>query len=209
MSQLLLKRGGAFLSPAFFREIQTLKDIYLDKKQRFDPSIIISGKLCEYGHIQVITCRPLSEKLRPFPTTFWLTCPHLIKRAGTVESCGGVHELEEYIQSHALHNEWQKYNFLHQILKLKLLNLNGNENICLFMRKYHNKIFKSLIRSGIGGIKLTGEKDNINIKCLHLQTASYLGLGFHPACEWLDSKGLCGENCGKNLCSEKFKKLNI
>ena len=48
------------------------------------------------------------------------------------------------------------------------------------------------MRSGIGGIKL-GE--NITVKCLHLQTAAYIGLGGHPGSEWLKSKGLCLD-CG-------------
>ena len=167
-----------------------------DKKRRFDSSLIISVKKCGFNHVQVITCRPLSKKLRPFPTTFWLMCPYLIKLAGTVESQGGVNELEEFLRTKKLFHEWHEYNFLHQILRLKLINKNQSN----FMRRYNGKIFKSLIRGGVGGIKYDSE--NINVKCLHLQTASFLALGFHPGSEWLKLKGLCG-GCKKNLCSKR------
>lgn len=30
------------------------------------------------------------ESGEPFPTTFWLTCPHLVAAVGAVESAGGV-----------------------------------------------------------------------------------------------------------------------
>ena len=163
------------------------------KEKKFDSSLILSKKFCRFGYVQVIFCRPFSKKGKPFPTTFWLTCPYLIKLAGKIESDGGVKELENYIKINGLNKKWREYNFLHQVLKLKLI----NKNLTKFMRKYHGKIFKSLIRSGIGGMKYDNE--NIFVKCLHLQTASFLGLGFHPAEEWLKLKGLCGD-CDKALC---------
>lgn len=155
-----------------------------DKKRRFDPSLVVSVKKCSFNQAQVITCSPLSKKLRPFPTTFWLMCPHLIKLAGTVESQGGVNELEEFLRKKNLYREWHEYNLLHQRIRLKLI----NKHLGSFMRKYHGNIFKSLIRGGVGGIKY--DSKNINVKCLHLQTASFIALGFHPGGEWLKSKGL-------------------
>ncbi len=171
-------------------------NIFPDRKRRFDSSLIIDVKKCRFNHVQVITCRPLSKKLRPFPTTFWLMCPYLIKLAGNIESQGGVHSLEEFLKERNLYKQWHEYNFLHQLIRLKLL----NKNLCRFMRKYNGKIFKSLIRGGIGGMKY--DINNINVKCLHLQTASFIGLGFHPAGEWLASKKLCGD-CSKSLCSSR------
>ena len=167
---------------------------------RFDSELVIgSCRRCFYGHVQVIVCRPLSRrKFRPFPTTFWLMCPYLIHRAGMIEPHGGVHELEEYMRERKLIHEWRKYNILHQTVRINLL----TENQKKYLRKYHKGIYHKLISTGIGGMKYT---DGINVKCLHLQTASYIALGFHPAGEWLKSKGLCGEcevcTCKKNpLC---------
>ena len=166
------------------------------QKRRFDPSLVIDFKKCCFNHAQVIICKPLSKSLRPFPTTFWLMCPYLIKLAGTVESQGGVSELEKFLTTRKLNHQWREYNFEHQRIRLKLT----NKNLAKFMRKYHGKIFKSLIRGGVGGIRYDTEK--INVKCLHLQTASFIALGHHPGGEWLKSKGLCGD-CGRALCSTR------
>ncbi|MBQ9419609.1 MAG: DUF501 domain-containing protein, partial [Synergistaceae bacterium] len=165
--------------------------------RRFDSSLIVAVKKCRFNHVQVITCRPLSKKHRPFPTTFWLMCPYLVKLAGTVESQGGVKALEDYMTVGGLLSEWRKYNFLHQLVRLKLIDRHTSS----FMRKYHGKIFKSLMRGGIGGMNYN--TPNINIKCLHLQTASFIGLGFHPASEWLKSKGLFGD-CSVRFCVKRL-----
>ena len=171
-------------------------NIVLDKKRRFDSSLIVDVKKCRFNHVQVIICKPFSKSLRPFPATFWLMCPYLIKLAGTIESQNGVNELENFLTLHELHHQWRKYNFEHQKIRMKLM----NKNLAKFMRKYHERIFKNLIRGGVGGIRYDTEK--INVKCLHLQTASFIALGRHPAGEWLKSKGLCGD-CGRALCSLK------
>ena len=195
--KILCGRCGKRTSPVFVkREIRELEQNYSDRKQRFDVSLIAGVKRCRYGKIQVIICRPFSRKARPFPTTFWLVCPYLIKLAGKIESSGGVHELEEYIISHNLVHEWRKYNILHQVIRLKLSGKFTNK----FMFKFKRKIFREVMRGGIGGIRAS---EGVNVKCLHLQTASFIALGHHPAGEWLRSKGLC-EDCGKNICGGKI-----
>ena len=163
------------------------------KNRRFDSSLVVAVKKCRFNHAQVIICRPIGKNLRPFPTSFWLMCPYLIKLAGKIESDGGVSELENFIVKNKLNKKWRGYNFLHQLIRLKLMNKNQAD----FMRKFHGKIFKSLMRGGVGGIRY--DYESVNVKCLHLQTASFIALGHHPASEWLKSKGLCGD-CGKNLC---------
>ena len=173
-------------SPVFVGELQELSGRYSDNKQRFDPSLTAGCVRCRHGGIQVLVCRPFSVRLRPFPTTFWLTCPYLERRAGMIESQGGVRELEEYMTSRKMLHEWRKYNFQHQTVRLGLM----GRNFCWYMCKYQANIFRTVMRSGIGGMKL-GE--NITVKCLHLQTAAYIGLGRHPASEWLKSKGLFGD----------------
>ena len=160
---------------------------------KFDSELVIgTARRCLYGHVQVIVCRPISRKLRPFPTTFWLMCPYLIHRAGMIESHGGVHELEDYMKERRLLHEWRRYNILHQTLRISLL----NEHQKNYLRKYHRCLYHSLVSTGIGGMKYT---DGINVKCLHLQTASYLALKYHPGEEWLMNKGLTSE-CKTCMC---------
>lgn len=45
---------------------------------------------CEHGFPQVIASPSRLEDGRPFPTTFWLTCPALVEAVGSAESAGGA-----------------------------------------------------------------------------------------------------------------------
>ncbi|MDO8963672.1 MAG: DUF501 domain-containing protein [Coriobacteriia bacterium] len=45
---------------------------------------------CSHGHPVTITVDPLLEDGSPFPTTWWLTCPHLVDEVGAIESRGGA-----------------------------------------------------------------------------------------------------------------------
>ena len=197
--------GRLITSPIFLREIKFLESTYSDKKQRFDSSLVIaSGKRCKFNHVQVIICSPIScnsRVIRPFPTTFWLTCPYLTKLAGKIESQGGVSQLEEYIKSNGLIHDWTKYNLLHQIIRAGLINKNLRE----FLMRHKPGLIKNLMRGGIGGIKY--KAGEVNAKCLHLQTASFLALNYHPCSEWLKSKSLFG-SCNSNLCSVCSKSLS-
>ena len=159
---------------------------------RASPVFVEREKYCSFGHVQVQVCRPWGRKV--FPTSFWLKCPYLVRLAGKIESAGGVHELEEYIVSHNLVHEWRKYNIIHQGLRVFL----GGERMNEFVRRYRGRIFRDVMRGGVGGIRV-GE--GVIVKCLHLHTASFIGLGFHPAGEWLKSKGLYGE-CDSCFCDK-------
>ena len=108
-----------------------------------------------------------------------------------LESQGGVHELEAAITD--LH-EWRRYNILHQSVRLSLM----DKFQLSYARKLLPGIFRSVMRSGIGGIK---QGNNINVKCLHLQAASFIALGRHPGSEWLKAKGLCSDCGGGHSCS--------
>ncbi len=160
--------------------------------RQVSPVFVDREILCSFGHVRVQVCRPFGRKI--FPTSFWLKCPHLVRLAGEIESLGGVRELEEYISSRGLVHEWRKYNMLHQVIRLKL----GGVHVNGFMRRYRRRIFRDVMRGGVGGIRVG---DGVNVKCLHLQAASFIGLGFHPAGEWLRSHGLCGE-CDSCLCEK-------
>jgi uncharacterized protein len=45
---------------------------------------------CPYGRPAVTEQAPFDESGRPFPTTYWLTCPHLAAAVARVEAAGGV-----------------------------------------------------------------------------------------------------------------------
>jgi hypothetical protein len=47
-------------------------------------------KRCPFGAPAVTEQRPFDESGRPFPTTYWLTCPHLVAEVSRLEAAGGV-----------------------------------------------------------------------------------------------------------------------
>src|SRR3954470_8140652 len=44
---------------------------------------------CPYGNPAVTEQAPFDENGAPFPTTFWLTCPHLVAAVSRLEAAGG------------------------------------------------------------------------------------------------------------------------
>jgi hypothetical protein len=45
---------------------------------------------CPYGRPAVTEQAPFDDTGEPFPTTYWLTCPHLVATIATLEAGGGV-----------------------------------------------------------------------------------------------------------------------
>jgi hypothetical protein len=50
---------------------------------------------CPFGRPAVTEQAPYDEHGEPFPTTFWLTCPHLVAAVSRVEAAGGVERWTE------------------------------------------------------------------------------------------------------------------
>jgi hypothetical protein len=50
---------------------------------------------CPFGCPAVTEQAPYDEHGEPFPTTFWLTCPHLVAAVSRVEAAGGVERWTE------------------------------------------------------------------------------------------------------------------
>ena len=45
---------------------------------------------CPFGKPAVTEQAPFDDAGEPFPTTFWLTCPHLVAAVSRLEAAGGV-----------------------------------------------------------------------------------------------------------------------
>ena len=45
---------------------------------------------CPFGRPAVTEQEPYDDAGRPFPTTYWLTCPHLVAAVSRLEAAGGV-----------------------------------------------------------------------------------------------------------------------
>jgi hypothetical protein len=84
--------------------------------------------------------------------------------------------MEEYLGGRE--EEWRRYHLFHARLRLGAMPCARKS----FLRLYKRREFGSLRGSGVGGIAV-GKR--VSVKCVHLQIASYLGAGGHPASEWL------------------------
>jgi hypothetical protein len=130
--------------------------------------------------------------MKPFPTSFWLVCPHLLKIVGRMESEGGIPEMER--ASQVRWNDWVEYHLMHAVLRLSMIARSERA----FLRMRHSAVFRAICGRGAGGMRYS--KSRVFVKCLHLQTASYLGFGRHPMSEWL--LGRIGDwECGEALCA--------
>lgn len=197
-------QGGRRRSPFFFNspgpgEMQAITRQMGGRK--FDPSVVAAvGKRCPHGFPSVVVCLPL-KKGKPFPTTFWLTCPHLVKLCAVAESKGQVPQMEEWLRERP--RQWTEYNLLHGKLRLLMLSPAAARAI----RKGGKSFWDSLRLGGVGGIKYLPPFQG-GVKCLHLQTASWLALGFHPGEDFLQntiSSFACADPAGE-VCSPKRTK---
>ena len=56
---------------------------------------------CPFGRPAVTEQSPFDENGAPFPTTYWLTCPHLVAAVSRLEAAGGVERWSERARSDA------------------------------------------------------------------------------------------------------------
>jgi hypothetical protein len=129
--------------------------------------------------------------MKPFPTSFWLVCPYLSKILGALESAGGVKEMERAAAGHE--KDWLRYDVLYA--RVRLSTLTGAQRA--YLSRMRPNLFRAVCRSGaVGAVSSEG---SLHVKCLHIQMASYMGLGWHPLSAWLDGK-VGGLECGRAIC---------
>jgi uncharacterized protein len=54
---------------------------------------------CPFGRPAVSEQAPYDTEGQPFPTTYWLTCPHLVAAVSRLESAGGVERWTERVEA--------------------------------------------------------------------------------------------------------------
>jgi hypothetical protein len=54
---------------------------------------------CPFGRPAVAEQSPYDEHGKPFPTTFWLTCPYLVAAVSRLEAAGGVERWTESVRA--------------------------------------------------------------------------------------------------------------
>ena len=181
----------------FFYERLCPLDLNVIERQmsgrKFDPRLILgTANRCRFGCPRVIACSPFGAGPALFPTSFWLTCPWLRRFIGTVESGGGVGELERWLESRA-RGEWLLFDMDYRLARMAVM----TPNRLNFLRRFRPGVFCRLRRDGIGGTRYDG-CSHIRVKCIHLQAASWLAFRRHPGEEWLEARG-AGQDCGGGM----------
>ncbi|MFN2587459.1 MAG: DUF501 domain-containing protein [Actinomycetota bacterium] len=128
---------------------------------------------CHLGVPMVIESHPLMEDGSPFPTTFWLTCPILVRRASGLEASGTMAAMTERLaRDRAL-----------------------RERLEVALRRYRERRDAHLVIKESGGPPGGGPD---RVKCLHAHLAHELADPPNPigalalaATEWPD----CVEPC--------------
>lgn len=186
--------GGVFWSGLTERDKTVLSA--RNAGRRFDMSVIYKvARRCGDDFPQVIVCYPFLGQT-PFPTTFWLTCPYLDRKCGALESERQIFWLEKIFEAEkenvtAWHEEYIN-------IRKSLLDLHTPEALM----KKSPELMKPILENGAGGINY--RENPAAAKCLHLQTAAWLGMGRHPAASWLEEK-FCDLECSDAQC-KKFMK---
>lgn len=197
-------KGRAALPSIFFTLLSPSDKTILRRQahaakggRRFSPDLVRGvSRRCGYGCPQVLLCNPMRDG-EPFPTSFWLSCPHLVRAAGRLEAANGVAGMESFLRdTPGGEMAWAAYHALHARLRISLMPEPQRE----FLRGRRRGLYRALCRGGVGGIKYGGV--GIFVKCLHLQLASYLGMGRHPASEWLEEHVRRGWTCKEGACAE-------
>ncbi len=120
-------------------------------------------RCCPYGYPQVILVHPLIEG-KPFPTTFWLTCPFLTEEIAHLEEAGWIKKMETLLKKDTrLNAQLQRAHHAYIEERMHLLSVEDRRFLA------DSGMSASLQDKGIGGIA-----DFNRIKCLHLHVAHAL-----------------------------------
>lgn len=108
------------------------------------------GARCVFGLPAVTRQAPTDDEGHPFPTAFYLTCPHLVKQVDRLEAAGGVRRYEELMASDPdLHEATMRSHERHQQVDDR-------------------------------GANIAASSDPERLKCLHAHAAFELAMGDHP-----------------------------
>lgn len=105
---------------------------------------------CVFGFPAVTEQDPTDSDGRPFPTAYYLTCPHLVKQIDRIEANGGVRAYEKLLED--------------------------DEQLRRATHESHKR--HQLIDGRSSNIAASGSPDHV--KCLHAHAAFELAAGDHP-----------------------------
>lgn len=154
-------------------------------------------KYCPYNKPALLLTLPYNDSGGVFPTTYWLSCPYLVKEVSRLEDQGLISTLTLRLKSdEKFRKELEKAHLAYAEKRRSLL---GAKDIKI-LEENNPGILKVLTLSGVGGIR-----DKMGIKCLHTHLADFLAGGLNPVGKfvwkelgWPDSCHICDIGVDKN-----------
>jgi len=168
--------------------------------------VIAVAKRCSYGQPQVLVTYPLLEATEhntaehagdagpcceptlegpptriPFPTVFWLTCPHLRSAVATLESRGMIERVRCRIREDAeFRQEYEDANARYASQRMGLLDAADRAGLHIDAQKDGPGagILRVIEESGVGGAA-----DWTGVKCLHMNVADFMAGNANPVGE--------------------------
>ncbi len=120
------------------------------------------ARRCECGFPQVLLVAPCVDGA-PFPTLYWLSCPHLVREVAALEAVGWIGRLERRLTEDVeLRARLDVAHDGYVAERLRLLREAPDARMAAGLQKV-------LAARGIGGIA-----DRSRLKCLHLHVAHAL-----------------------------------
>lgn len=128
----------------------------LGRPARGEPAVVHH---CQFGLPTVVRVQPRLDDGRPFPTTFWLTCPVLRSRVGTLEADHAMVGLNERLE--------------------------GDDELATAYRDAHERYvdFRDTLDTPLEGRPGSGGMPN-RVKCLHVHAAHHLATGDNDIGRW-------------------------
>lgn len=180
----------------------TVRDLDVARRQigREPRGMIGVSKRCRFGCPQVIVTEPLlytssSPVPELFPTTYWLSCPHLCRAVGTLESRKLIGAIRSRVAEDPVFRE--RLASRHRQYARERVSLVDSDQLT-HLKANHPNVYRRLVKLGIGGVG-----HSAGVKCLHLHFADYLSGGDNPIGEevlrFLEDDGIPLE-CETGIC---------
>ncbi len=141
---------------------------------------------CSWGYPTVIATPSRLASGEPFPTLFWLTCPHLVDAVGALESSGEV-------------EAWA-------------VRLAGDPGLADRMRTA-DAVYRTARAAESAGddacpdVGMAGQRDPLATKCLHAHVAAALGGTGDPVGEAV--LGQIERECGDERCGDETTSFRV
>lgn len=144
-------------------------------------------------------CEPtpgVRPRWAPFPTVFWLTCPHLRSAVATLESRGMIECIRRRIREDAgFRREYEDANARYALQRIGLLDAADRAGLHIDAQKDGPGagMLRVIEESGVGGAA-----DWTGVKCLHMNVADFMASNANPVGE-LCVQRLTADSAGQGL----------